>query len=102
VQREGYNVLVRVKSPIFHHEEDFQLLPWLQKKIHYGKTLQTYRRMYGDYSRSQVGILFRLGLFRKHRERFLRRPKLALGVVVLKSLEYFATIVGLVSSMLRS
>jgi hypothetical protein len=97
VQMEGYNVFARVKSPIFHHEEDFQLLPWLRKKSHYGKTLQTYRRMYGDYSRSQVGIPFRLGLFCKYPERFLRRPKLALGIVVLKSLEYFATTLGLIS-----
>ncbi len=100
VQRGGYDVFARVKSPIFHHEEYFQLLPWLRKKSYYGKTLQTYKQMYGDYSRSQVGIPFRLGLFCKYRERFLRRPKLALGVIVLKSLEYFATTLGLVSSKL--
>jgi glycosyltransferase involved in cell wall biosynthesis len=97
VQMEGYNVFARVTSPIFHHEEDFQLLPWLRKKSRYGKTLKTYRRIYGDYSRSQVGIHFRLGLFCKDPERFLSRPKLALGIVVLKSLEYFVTTLGLIS-----
>jgi glycosyltransferase involved in cell wall biosynthesis len=100
VQMEGYNVFARVTSPIFHHEEDFQLLPWLRKKSHYAKTLKTYRRMYGNYSRSQVGIHFRLGLFCKDPERFLSRPKLALGIIVLKSLEYFATTLGLISPKL--
>jgi len=100
VQMGGYDVFARVKSPILHHEEDFQLLPWLRKKSHYGKTLQTYRQIYGDYSRSQIGVPFRLGLFCNYPERFLCKPKLALGVVVLKSLEYFATTLGLVSSKL--
>jgi glycosyltransferase involved in cell wall biosynthesis len=98
IHRKGYNVFARVKSPIFHHEEDFQLYPWLRKKFHYGKTAQRYRRGYGDYSKVQIGIWFRLGLFAKDQRRFWSKPKLALGVVVLKTLEYLATTSGLVYS----
>jgi glycosyltransferase involved in cell wall biosynthesis len=100
IQRKGYNVFARVKSPIFHHEEDFSLSLWLRKKFYYGKTLQTYRRRYSDYSKVQIGIWFRLGLFAKDRRRFWSKPELALGVIVLKSLEYLATTSGLVYSKL--
>jgi glycosyltransferase involved in cell wall biosynthesis len=102
VQRKGYNVFARVKSPIFHHEENFSLFPWLVKKFYYGKTLQTYRGKYGDYSTNQIGILFRLGLFREDRRRFWSGHELAFGVVVLKSLEYSAMALGAVYSKLKS
>ena len=98
IQTKGYNVFARVKSPIFHHEEDFLLSLWLRKKFHYGKTLQTYSRRYSDYSKVQTGIWFRLGIFAKDRRRFWSRPELALGVIVLKSLEYLTTASGLVYS----
>jgi glycosyltransferase involved in cell wall biosynthesis len=101
IQRKGYNVFARVKLPIFHHEENFQLLRWLEKKFRYGKTLHSYKRKYSGYSKMQIGIWFRLSLFVKDRERFWGKPRLALGTILLKSLEYFATVLGFAYSELR-
>lgn len=101
IQKKGYNVFSRVKSPIFHHEENFQLLQWLKKKFRYGKTLHLYKREYGDYSKMQIGVWFRLSLFVKDRERFWSKPTLALSTILLKSLEYFATVLGFAYSKLR-
>jgi len=100
INRKGYNIFARVKSPILHHEEDFSLMKWLRKKFYYGKTVHVYGHKYGDYSLMQTSVWFRLGLFVKSWRRFLSRPELALGVIALKSLEYLAVIMGGVSSRL--
>lgn len=100
IQRKGYIVSARIKSSILHHEEDFSFSAWPRKKFDYGKTVQAYTQACGDYSEMQTGIWFRFGLFVKDRERFWSRPELALGVIVLKSLEYLATTSGLVYSKL--
>ena len=91
-------VFSRIASPILHHEEDFSISIWLRKKFIYGKTLEIYKQSYGVYSKLQTGVPSRLGLFFKERERFFGKPKLALGVIVLKSLEYSATGLGLIYS----
>jgi glycosyltransferase involved in cell wall biosynthesis len=95
---KGFNVFSRVESAILHHEEDFSISIWLRKKFIYGKTLETYRQSYSAFSRLQTGVLSRLDLFFKERQRFFGKPKLALGVIVLKSLEYSATGLGLIYS----
>jgi glycosyltransferase involved in cell wall biosynthesis len=94
IQKKGYNVFARVNSVIFHHEENFSLITWLRKKSYYGKTIHVYRHKYRDYSRMQTSVEFRFYLFVKSYRRFLSRPELALGVIVLKSLEYLAVVSG--------
>ncbi|NWF97277.1 MAG: hypothetical protein HXY34_14155 [Candidatus Thorarchaeota archaeon] len=101
ILRNGYDVFSRVKPPIFHHEENFSLLTWLRKKFYYGKTVHLYRHKYSAYSVAQTSVWFRSALFMKNWRRFLGRPKLAFGVAFLKSLEYFATILGAVYSKLK-
>jgi glycosyltransferase involved in cell wall biosynthesis len=101
IQREKHGIFPRIKSVILHHEEDFLLATWLRKKFYYGKTIHLYRHKYSDYSAAQTSVWFRSALFLKNWRRFLRRPDLALGVTLLKSLEYFATTSGLVHSKLK-
>jgi len=101
IQREKGSIFPRIKSVILHHEEDFSLTTWLRKKFYYGKTVHLYKQKYSSYSIVQTSIWFRSGLFMKKWRRFLSRPKLALGVTLLKSLEYFATTSGLVYSKLK-
>ena len=96
------NVFSRVESTILHHEEDFSIAIWLRKKFIYGKTLEAYRQSYAAYSKLQTGVSSRLGLFFKDRQRFFGKPELALGVIVLKSLEYSATGLGLLYSKFDS
>jgi glycosyltransferase involved in cell wall biosynthesis len=101
ILRETHRVFPRIKSVILHHEEDFSLATWLRKKFHYGKTVHLYASKYGDYSIMQMSIWSRYALFLKNWRSFLSKPKLALGVTLLKSLEYFATTSGLVYSKLK-
>lgn len=101
IQREKHSVFPRIKAVILHHEEDFSLTTWLRKKFYYGKTVHLYTSKYGDYSMVQTSVWFRYALFMKNWRRFLSRPKLAFGVTLLKSLEYFATTSGLVYSKLK-
>lgn len=101
IQREKHSIFPRIKAVILHHEEDFSLATWLRKKFYYGKTVYLHRHRYGDYSMVQTSVWFRSALFMKDWRRFLSRPKLAFGVTLLKSLEYFATTSGLVYSRLK-
>jgi len=94
IQKKGNNVFARVNSVILHHEENFSLITWLRKKSYYGKTIDVYRHKYRDYLRMQTSVGFRFYLFVKSYRRFLSRPELALGVIVLKSLEYLAVVSG--------
>ncbi|MGQ9641993.1 MAG: glycosyltransferase family 2 protein [Candidatus Bathycorpusculaceae bacterium] len=94
IQKKGYNRFLRANSVIIHHEENFSLAAWLKKKFTYGKTLQLYSYKYGDYSKMQARAGARLGLFFKNWRRFLRKPLLGLGVILLKSLEYSAVMFG--------
>jgi len=94
IRKKGYDVFARVNSVIVHHEENFSLFTWLRKKFQYGKTVHLYKHKYGDYSRVQASLWFRFGLFVKSWRRFLNRPALAFGVIVLKGLEFLATVSG--------
>jgi glycosyltransferase involved in cell wall biosynthesis len=93
IQRKGCYRFLRTDPLIFHHEEDFSLGAWLRKKFYYGETIRQYENKYGDYSKVQTSVRFRIGLFMREWKRFVGRPKLAVCLVFLKSLEYvFATI----------
>jgi glycosyltransferase involved in cell wall biosynthesis len=93
IEEMGYNVRARIKSEILHHEEDFYIWKWLKKKYYYGKTGWKYKERYKEHSGKQTSLYWRLCLFLKNR-RFYSRPLLALGVLVLKCLEYFSAGLG--------
>jgi glycosyltransferase involved in cell wall biosynthesis len=102
IRRKGYDVLRRIESVIIHHEEDFSLVTWLRKKFYYGQSIEAYQRKYGDYLKMQGNVWFRFRFFTRNWKRFGSLPKLALGVIVLKSLEYFAAISGMIYARLKS
>jgi glycosyltransferase involved in cell wall biosynthesis len=102
IQDKGYDVLARINSVILHHEENFSLCTWLRKKFRYGKTVQMYKRRYGDYFGKQMGFAFRFGLFAGDWTRFWSRPRLAIGVIFLKSQEYLAVVLGSICSKLSN
>jgi len=93
IEKLGYNVKARIKSEIFHHEEDFSLFKWLRKKYYYGKTAWKYVKKYKEYGSKQVSIFYRFGLFLKNKK-FYSKPLLALGLLTLKSLEYVSAGLG--------
>ncbi|MEM0007922.1 MAG: hypothetical protein QXR89_06635 [Candidatus Bathyarchaeia archaeon] len=89
----GYNVKARINAEILHHEENFSLWNWLEKKFYYGKSAQKYKEKFGEYASKQMSALHRFSIFLKNK-RFSSKPLLALGVVVLKILEYFSAELG--------
>ena len=100
LEKLGYNVRARINSYIIHHEESFSLLWWLKKKYYYGKTVKLYKSRYKGYSSMQISPVYRFGLFFKNK-RFWKKPSLAIGVIILKILEYLATGLGYVVSQVE-
>jgi glycosyltransferase involved in cell wall biosynthesis len=93
IEKLGYNVKLRISREIYHHEEDLTLIKHLKKKYYYGKTARKYITKYKDYAYKQVNFFKRFGLFLGD-QRFYSNLSLALGVVILKLLEYFSAGLG--------
>jgi len=100
VRKLGY-AFERAKSEIIHHEEDFALSAWLKKKFQYGKTLKKYEQKYREYSRAQSDLWSRAKIFLADWRRFWSEPALALGVVLLKGLEYSSIVFGVLYSKVK-
>jgi len=100
IKKLGYNVEARITAEILHHEEDFSLPTWLKKKFYYGKSIIKYRRGHCDYASKQLNIPYRLLLFLKSR-RFYSKPTLAIGVLILKILEYCSIKLGALTNRPR-
>lgn len=98
IERLGYNVRLKTNSYITHHFEEFSLIKFLKKKYYYGKTAWKYVGKYKEYGGKQISPLSRFGLFFKNKE-FYSKPLLALGVVILKSLEYASAGAGCLVGM---
>lgn len=100
IENRGYDVKVRIDSPILHHEDDFSLWKWLGKKFYYGKTAGEYLRRYSTYGKRQMSLIYRYRIFLREK-RFASRPVLAFGVLLLKTLEYLFAGLGYLSHKLK-
>jgi glycosyltransferase involved in cell wall biosynthesis len=100
IEKLNYSVRARVKAEILHHEEDFSIWVWLKKKFYYGKSALSYKEKYGDHAHKQVSITYRFSVFLRNK-RFYSRPALALGVIILKLLEYFSAGLGFLASKVK-
>ncbi len=87
MKKSGYNVTERINSFILHDESGLSLIRHLKKKYYYATTIKVYINKHPDYAHRQYNPLYRFGLFFKNKE-FYSKPLLALGVLILKSLEY--------------
>jgi len=92
IEKLGFNVGVRIKSEILHHET-ISLQKWLKKKYYYGKTAYKYKEKFNQYASKQISIFYRFSIFLRNK-RFYSKPSLALGVLILKFLEYFVAGLG--------
>jgi glycosyltransferase involved in cell wall biosynthesis len=90
LERRGYKVNARIKSFILHNEEGFELEKWLRKKQYYSDTLKIYAERYPEYAREQLGVKNRIKIFllNGNLKRLIRHPIPAIGVFILKCLEY--------------
>jgi hypothetical protein len=94
----GFNVKQRINAEVSHYETDFSLWKWLQKKFCYGKSALKYKEKFGGYASKQMSLFYRFSIFLKNK-RFYSKPLLALGVIILKLLEYFSAGLGYLSSL---
>jgi len=97
IEKLGYNTRARISAYILHYEGNFSLLKWLRKKCYYGKTFKKYvnryRYTHAKYLETQINPFHRSRLFLLNRG-FWRKPSLAIGVLILKILEYLALILS--------
>lgn len=77
----------RVKAFITHHEDQFSLVDHLKKKYYYGQNVNGYARKHPQAFKQQSGWS-RISLFLKNWPKLAIDPIHALGVMILKSLEY--------------
>ena len=100
IETLGYNVKPRINAEILHYEGNFSLWKWLKKKFYYGKRASKYKEKFGKYATKQMSVFYRFSIFLKNK-RFYSKPLLALGVIVLKLLEYFSAGSGFLVSKVR-
>jgi glycosyltransferase involved in cell wall biosynthesis len=90
LERRGYKVNARIKSFILHDEDGFEIKKWLRKKQYYSDTLKIYAERYPEYAGQQLDVKNRIKIFLSNGnlKRLIRHPIAAIGVFVLKALEY--------------
>lgn len=91
-----------VDEYILHHEGNISLSKWLKKKFYYGKSLKQYQEKakkiwIKSIVKWQIWIFWRYLIFLKNR-RFYTKPFLALGVLGLKTCEFWAGALGMLFS----
>jgi glycosyltransferase involved in cell wall biosynthesis len=87
------NVNARISSFILHDEEGFNLIKWLHKKRYYSLSSRLYSRKYDKYARIQLSIMNRLNIFLANGnwKILIRHPILSIGMLILKTLEFFSS-----------
>lgn len=90
LEQKGYDVRFRIKSCIFHIEDNFKMSKWVSKKRYYLASKEIYSLKYGAYSSLQFSITYRFKLFftNGNWRKLLLNPVLATGLFCLKGLEY--------------
>jgi len=100
IEMLGYNVKARINAEILHHEEDFSVRKWLKKKFYYGKSIANYKEEYSNYASKQLSIIYRISIFLKNKK-FYSEPLLAVGIIILKFIEYFSAGLGFLASKIE-
>jgi len=89
----GYKIDLRIKSYIFHNEEEFNLSKWLTKKKYYYSTARHYSKKYNRYYKLQFNEAHRIKIFvaNGNWKVLIKHPGLTLGLIALKSMEFFVS-----------
>lgn len=94
IEKAGYKIL-RVNPVILHHVGDLSLKDILMKKTQYGKTIMTYVKKHPQKARKQLMVL-RASYVRRWRV-LMRNPLHALGLFVMRLIEYGVAWIGILS-----
>jgi GT2 family glycosyltransferase len=93
IENIGLKTAVRISSFIIHDEGSFKLKNWLKKKRYYSQTARIYTQKYKSYSQQQLGVRHRTGIYLTNKNwiTLMKHPVLSIGLVILKSLEFFVS-----------
>jgi glycosyltransferase involved in cell wall biosynthesis len=93
IEKIGLKTAVRISSFIIHDEGNFKLKKWLRKKRYYSQTARIYTQKYQSYSRQQLGLGHRAGIYVQNKNwiTLIKHPILSIGLVMLKSLEFLVS-----------
>lgn len=94
VRGAGFKV-GRISEPIYHNEGKLSLKKDLQKKFFYGKTAHVFIAKNPRHAMVQANLIFRMAYFRNWRK-MVCNPILSLGMILMKTLETFAALTGLI------
>ena len=91
LEMRGLIVNKRTDSFILHDEEQFELRKWLRKKHYYSTNAALYSSKYPIYAKTQTNIYSRIRIFTSNSnwKKLIRHPVLTMGLLLLKSLEFF-------------
>jgi glycosyltransferase involved in cell wall biosynthesis len=93
LEMRGMKVNMRTSSVILHNEEQFNLTKWLRKKHYYSSNAALYVSKYPLYARIQTTVSHRLRIIlrRCNWRKLIKHPTLSVGLLLLKTLEFFAS-----------
>jgi glycosyltransferase involved in cell wall biosynthesis len=99
IKNIGMNVNARITSSfILHDEGDTDIIKWLYKKHYYSTNMPLYSKKYQRRARLQTSIVARIKLLLANGnwKTLIKHPLLSIGIFILKILEGFAVIKGIV------
>ena len=98
IKNIGKNVNARISSFILHDEGDIDLIKWLLKKHYYCTNMPLYSKKYQGRASVQTSLISRINLLlaNDNWKILMRHPLLSIGVFILKMLEGFAVVTGIV------
>ncbi len=93
--------LERIKSLIYHNEGKLSLRTTLKKKFYYSKKLSAYMKKSKNnkYSHQQLSIVHRYAIFFSHPIKLFKNPVLGLGMLFMKTSEFFVGFLGYIFSI---
>lgn len=100
-----YNVKIHADYNIYHDYDDFIFIWNLKKKFYYGKSLDEYKKKVKEIWiqetwNNQMWIINRYMIFLKNK-RFYSKPLLWIWVLILKTLEFWSWVLGLIFSKIK-
>lgn len=96
--------LVRISNFICHNEGKLQFVRSVSKKYYYAKKFASYikKQSNSKFSHKQMSIFNRYLLFLSSPQKLFRNPVLGVGVIILKTSEFFAAGIGYVLGKVKS
>jgi glycosyltransferase involved in cell wall biosynthesis len=98
IKNTGMTVNARISSFILHDEGGIDLVKWLHKKHYYCTNMPLYSKKYQERASVQASVIARIKLLlaNDNWKTLIRHPLLSIGVFILKILEGFAVVTGIV------